>query len=101
MDTTKENIDGSIQKLETIVLSAVSEIGELKENNNKLRSEINELKRLLALSEKKAERLRGELDEMKNNGQQSWQNREKDIKNRLVRLSAKISAFENNYSMKS
>jgi len=101
MDTRKENIDGSIQKLEAVVLSAVSEIGQLKEINDKLRAEINELKRLLALSEKKAERIRMELEDIKNNGQQSWQNREKDIKNRLLRLSAKISAFENNYSMKS
>lgn len=101
MSTTKHNIEGSIQKLEKVVLNSVTKIDELKQINNQLRAEINELKRLLALSEKKAERLRGELDEYKNNGQQSWQNKEKDIKNRLLRLSAKISAFENNYSMKS
>jgi len=84
-----------------VVFAAVSKIESLKETNNSLRGEINELKRLLALSEKKAERLRAELDESKNNGQQSWQNREKDIKSRLLKLSAKISAFENNFSMKS
>lgn len=100
MDTIKQNIDESILSLETVIVTAVSKIGELKETNNELRSQINEFKRLLALSEKKAERLRGELNEHKNDGQQSWQNREKDIKNRLLRLSTKISAFENNYSTK-
>jgi FtsZ-binding cell division protein ZapB len=101
METRKQNIEGSIQKLEAVVFTAVSKIGELKKTNSELRTEINELKRLLALSEKKADRLRGELDEFKNNGQHSWQNREKDIKDRLLRLSAKISAFENNFSVKS
>ena len=101
MNSNFTNIGTSFQKLEVVAQDAIEKIGELKKVNNELRGEVNELKRLLALSEKKAERLKREVDELKNNGQQAWQTKEKDIKNRLLRLSAKISAFEKDYSSES
>ena len=88
-----QNIETGFQVLETAVMGAVNKIDSLKQINRDLKSEVNELKRLLALSEKKAERLKQELDEL--NGQQSWRLKEKNIKDQLIRLSAKISAFEN------
>jgi chromosome segregation ATPase len=101
MSTDMENIESGFQRLETAVSSARSKIEGLKRTNKELKSEVNELKRLLALSEKKAERMKFELDDLKSNGQQSWKAKEKDIKQRLQRLSAKIIAFENNHSFES
>lgn len=96
MSTDRQNIEIGFNKLEAVAKAAAAKINSLKQNNKELKGEVNELKRLLALSEKKAERIKLELDELKSNGKQDWRLREKDIKERLVRLSAKISAFENN-----
>jgi predicted RNase H-like nuclease (RuvC/YqgF family) len=96
MRTDRQNIEIGFNKLEAVAKAAAAKIDSLKQNNKELKGEVNELKRLLALSEKKAERIKLELDELKSNGKQDWRLREKDIKERLVRLSAKISAFENN-----
>ena len=101
MSLDKGNIDGGFKRLETVINAAADKIIELKKTNKEIKSEINELKRLLALSEKKAERLKRDLDELKSDGQLSWKSREKDIKEKLSRLSAKISAFESNYSVES
>jgi len=101
MDGKEEKIMENFDKLEKVAYSAVKTIEGLKSTNKELRDEVNELKRLLALSEKKAERLKQEVDELKSNGEQSWKTKEKDIKNRLVQLSAKISAFEKSYTYES
>jgi chromosome segregation ATPase len=99
MGKQMQNYDNTFKILETAIMGAVNKIDSLKQINKDLKSEVNELKRLLALSEKKAERLKLELDELKSNGQQNWRVKEKNIKDHLVRLSAKISAFENSQSL--
>lgn len=96
-----ENMASGFEKLEMAVYAATDRIGELKKANRELKSEVNELKRLLALSEKKADRLSREVSKLNSDGKRSWKSKEQDIKNKLARLSAKISAFENSYSMKS
>ena len=101
MGENMQNIKTGFQLLESAVKDTVGKIENLKQVNRDLKSEVNELKRLLALSEKKAERLRQELDEAKSNGQQNWRVKEKNIKDQLIRLSAKISAFENNHTIES
>ena len=101
MSLDVENMASGFEKLETAVYAATDRIGELKKANRELKSEVNELKRLLALSEKKADRLSREVSKLNSDGKKSWKNKEQDIKNKLARLSAKISAFENSYSMKS
>jgi len=88
--------DGYIlAELDGAVKATADKITELKTANKKLRDEVNELKRLLALNEKKAERLKDELASYNSAGEQQWQARERIIKERLTRLSIKIAAFEN------
>jgi len=99
MDNSAKNIEKSFEKLEAVVYNTVAKINSLKRINKDLKGKVNELKRLKALSEKKAERLKQELDEVRLSDQQSWREKEKDIKNRLKNLSVKISAFERNYSI--
>jgi hypothetical protein len=80
--------------LDIAVKTTADKIIELKTANKKLRDELNELKRLLALSEKKAERLKDELANFNSVGEQQWQAKERIIKDRLMRLAAKVAAFE-------
>lgn len=101
MNGNVQNITENFEKLEKAAYSAVKTIEGLKKNNKELKDEVNELKRLLALSEKKAERMKQELEQHKSNGEPSWKSKEKGIKDKLVQLSAKISAFEKNYSNES
>lgn len=87
--------DGYIlAELDGAIKATADKITELKTANKKLREEVNELKRLLALNEKKAERLKDELASYHSAGEQQWQARERIIKERLTRLSIKIAAFE-------
>ncbi|NLI15048.1 MAG: hypothetical protein GX409_02055 [candidate division Zixibacteria bacterium] len=89
------NTDGYIlAELDGAIKATADKITELKAANRKLREEVNELKRLLALNEKKAERLKEELASLKSAGEQQWQARERIVKERLMRLSAKLAAFE-------
>jgi len=97
MDKKAEKFEKHFKRLETLVYNSVAKIKELKEINERLKGEVNELKRLGALSEKKAERMKIKLDEIKANGKSAWQVKELSIKNRLKNLSAKLSAFEKNY----
>ena len=106
-DISEKNIEKDFEKLEALVYNAIAKINELKKINSELKQantnltgEINELKRLQALGEKKTDRLKQELDELKSNGHNAWKMKEKDIKNRLLNLSAKLLAFENNYNTK-
>ncbi len=101
MDNSAKNIEKSFEKLEAVVYNTAAKINSLKRINQDLKGKVNELKRLKALSEKKAERLKRELDGVRLSDQQSWREKEKDIKNRLKNLSVKISAFEKNYSIDS
>ena len=96
MNNNENDLNKNFEILEAVVYNAIAKINELKNTNKKITGEINELKRLYALSEKKAERLNQNLDELKAAGQEAWQSREQDVKNRLKNLSAKLSAFENN-----
>jgi len=87
--------DGYIlAELDDAIKATAGKISELKAANKKLREEVNELKRLLALNEKKAERLKDELASYNSAGEQQWQAEERIIKERLMRLSIKIAAFE-------
>lgn len=87
--------DGYIlAELDDAIKATAGKISELKAANKKLREEVNELKRLLALNEKKAERLKDELASYNSAGEQQWQAKERIIKERLMRLSIKIAAFE-------
>jgi hypothetical protein len=83
-----------LAELDGAIKATADKITELKTANKKLRDEVNELKRLLALNEKKAERLKEELASFNSAGEQQWQARERIIKERLTRLSIKIAAFE-------
>jgi len=97
-----EENDGKFQdgfiELEKTISAAVAKIAKYKTAIQKLNSEINELKRLHALCEKKADRLKQELDEARANNEKSWRDRQANIKRRLVQLSAKLSAFEKNHT---
>ncbi|MCD6162415.1 MAG: hypothetical protein J7K40_08390 [candidate division Zixibacteria bacterium] len=99
MKNNEKDIDKNFEKLEIVVYNAIVKINELKDINKKITGEINELKRLYALSEKKAERLKQDLEKLKASGQEAWQVREQDVKNRLKNLSAKLSVFEKRYSI--
>ncbi len=101
MSDGAQNIEESFEKLETVVSAAADKIIKLKRKNKELKGEANELKRLLALSEKKADRLKQELKRAVLNDEKSWRIREEDIKHKLVQLSAKLSAFEKSYTMES
>lgn len=96
MNNNENDLNKNFEILEAIVYNTVAKINELKNINKKITGEINELKRLYALSEKKAERLIRNLNELKASSQEAWQSREQDVKNRLKNLSAKLSAFEKN-----
>ena len=96
-----QNFETSFEKLELAVNSAVDKVTGLKQKNRELISEVNELKRLLALSEKKAGRMKQELEDIKQAGEKSWQTKEKDIKKKLLSLSAKLTAFEKSYNIES
>lgn len=86
--------DGYIlAELDGAIKATADKISDLKAANKKLRDEVNELRRLLALNEKKAERLKDELANFNSAGEQQWQARERIIKERLTRLSTKIAAF--------
>lgn len=92
---------GSMLKLEVAVQHASVKIRELKKMNKVLKGEINELRRIQALNEKKTQRLSRELDKVGNGGSESWQACQKDIRRRLLALSAKLSAFEKTQSVES
>ncbi|MCP4581744.1 MAG: hypothetical protein GY839_08995 [candidate division Zixibacteria bacterium] len=93
-----QNFEMNFEKLTAAVFSSVDKIADLKQKNRELKSEVNELKRLLALNEKKAARMKVDLDKVKQADEKSWQTKEKDIKKKLLNLSAKLSAFEKSYS---
>ncbi len=88
----------ALESLEAMVRVATAKISELKELNKKLKEEANEYKRLLALSEKKAERLNQELESRFNKGYEDWRDKERQIKDRIMMLAAKVAAFEKAYS---
>jgi chromosome segregation ATPase len=94
MDEIKTNSGYILAELDGAIKATADKIAELKSANKKLREEVNELKRLLALNEKKAERLKDELADYNSAGEQEWQARERIIKERLRRLTIKIAAFE-------
>jgi chromosome segregation ATPase len=94
MDTNTKKSYKDFEKLEALVYNAIAKLKELKKVNDGLRNEIGELRRLHALSEKKAERLKGELAQNKAADPETWQIKEKNIKQRLQKLKAKLSAFE-------
>jgi chromosome segregation ATPase len=98
MEHQNAKFQDGLAELEKYISGAVAKMAEHKTAIRKLNSEINELKRLHALSEKKADRLKRELDEARSNNEKSWRGRESDIKRRLVQLSAKLSAFEKSYT---
>ena len=84
-----------LAELENAINISAHKITELKSENKKLREEVNELKRLLALGEKKSERLNVQLNRLTSAGEQAWQAKERKIKERIKRLAAKVTAFEN------
>jgi hypothetical protein len=88
-------------KLDGAICAAAGKLTELKLANKKLKDEANEFKRLLALSEKKAERLRDELAQLNSVSEQDWQVRERTIKERLGQLATKVAAFERIHSIES
>jgi chromosome segregation ATPase len=94
MDETKTNNSYILAELDGAIKATADKISELKSANKKLREEVNELRRLLALNEKKAERLKDELANYNSAGEQEWQAKERIIKERLRRLTIKIAAFE-------
>jgi predicted RNase H-like nuclease (RuvC/YqgF family) len=94
MDELKTDNGYILAELDGAIKATADKISELKTANKKLRDEVNELRRLLALNEKKAERLKEELASFNSAGEQEWQARERIIKERLMRLSIKIAAFE-------
>jgi chromosome segregation ATPase len=95
MDNMEINNTGYLlADLDVAIKASADKLIELKIVNKKLRDEVNELKRLLALSEKKAERLKEELADLNSAGEQQWQARERIIKDRIKRLTAKMAAFE-------
>lgn len=96
-----QDIETNFDKLKEVANSAIAKIAKLKSDNRELKAEVNELKRLLALSEKKAERMKQELNRINSTDEKSWQIKEKDIKQKLLTLSAKLSAFEKSYSIES
>jgi len=101
MNSSMQNIETNFDKLKTVANSAIAKIAKLKDDHKGLKAEVNELKRLLALSEKKAERMKRELDRINSSDEKNWQIKEKDIKQKLLTLSAKLSAFEKSYSIES
>jgi len=101
MNDRMQNIETKFDKLKEVVNSAITKIAKLKQDNRELKAEVNELKRLLALSEKKAERMKQELERINSSDEKTWQTKEKDIKQKLLTLSAKLSAFEKSYSVES
>jgi len=96
-----QDIETNFDKLKEVAKTAIAKIAKLKNDNRELKTEVNELKRLLALSEKKAERMKQELDRINSSDEKTWQIKEKDIKQKLLTLSAKLSAFEKSYSIES
>ena len=98
MDKNVKNNEKCFEKLEKSVYNAIDKIKKLKNNNKKLKGEIGELKRLYALSEKKAKRLKQELARVKSSDLETWQVKEKDIKQKLKNLSMKLSAFERSFT---
>jgi predicted RNase H-like nuclease (RuvC/YqgF family) len=101
MNSKMQNFETSFEKLAAAVFSSADKIAALKRKNRELTGEVNEMKRLLALHEKKAARMQKELDKAKKADEKSWQTKEKDIKKKLMNLSAKLSAFEKSYSIES
>ena len=87
-----------LAKLDKAASAVADKLNRLKLDNKKLKDEVNELRRLLALSEKKAERLKEELTRLNSAGEQDWQIRERTIKGRLGQLAAKVAAFERIHS---
>jgi|GEM_PF-1908662 len=98
MDQSIDQNSNALESLEAMVRIATAKITELKETNKRLKDEANEFKRLLALSEKKAERLNQELESRFNKGYEDWRARERQIKDRIMMLVAKLAAFEKVYS---
>ena len=98
MDDDLKDIEKNFENLEAVVYIAIDKIKQLKQINKNLKVEVSELKRLYALSEKKAERLKQELVMVRSSDKEPWQVREKDIKQRLEKLLIKLSAFEKSYT---
>ena len=98
MDDDLKDIEKNFENLEVVVYNAIDKIKQLKQINKNLKGEASELKRLYALSEKKAERLKQELVMVRSSDKEPWQVREKDIKQRLEKLLIKLSAFEKSYT---
>ena len=97
MDKKVKEFEKSFENLEAMVYNAVAKINDLRKINKDLKAEVTELKRLQALSEKKAGRLQARLDEVKTTDKKTWELKQEDIKSRLKSLSAKLSAFERSY----
>jgi hypothetical protein len=101
MEYKEKNDIYVLGKLDGAVYEAAGKITELKLANKKLKDDANELKRLLALSEKKAERLKEELALLNSTSEQDWQVKERTIKERLRQLATKVAAFERIHTLES
>jgi hypothetical protein len=101
MEYNENNKAYIMTKLERAVYDAASKLTELKLANKKLKDEVNELRRLLALNEKKADRLKNELLQLNSANEQDWQVRERKIRERLRQLATKVAAFEKIHSIES
>ena len=67
MEQKNVKFQDGLAELEKYISGAVAKMAEHKAAIKKLNSEINELKRLHALSDKKADRLKRELDDARSN----------------------------------
>lgn len=101
MENDRQSFGEGLERLNKAVQASVNKLTVLKAENKDLREEVNELRRLLAISEKKAQRLKEELKQVTSADEKSWQIRERTIKQRLKRLATKLSAFEQSYILES
>lgn len=101
MGNNKNSIGEGFERLNKAVRASVNKLTKLKAENKGLKEEVNELRRLLAINEKKTQRLKNELQHATSADEKSWQIRERTIKQRLKRLATKLSAFEQSYILES
>jgi FtsZ-binding cell division protein ZapB len=101
MENDRQSFGGGLERLNKAVQASVNRLMVLRAENKELKEEANELRRLLAISERKAQRLKGEIHQVTLADEKSWQVRERTIKQRLKRLATKLSAFEQSCIMES
>ncbi|RKX19958.1 MAG: hypothetical protein DRP26_02515 [Candidatus Zixiibacteriota bacterium] len=101
MGNNEDDINDGLKRLDGAVKASVNKLAKLKAENKGLKDEVSELRRLLAINEKKTQRLKDELQKMTSADEKSWQVRERTIKQRLKRLATKLSAFEQSYILES